>query len=277
MRNLIVFASNFVFTFPTQVYDHLTKLLVPGQRIARAALHVSNENAKSIEGRNFNQMVAQIPGPHGCVGIAVHPEEECVASYLRQGIPIVLIDEEMDGVSTVCTDNYHGGALAGEYLVKAGRKRLAIICGDTKRKGAFNAVRRLQGFQDAARHAGLEVKAIAQVVDYSYNDGVATMEDWVSKHLDIDAIFCAAGDDCALGVLRTLHKYKRSVPDDIALIGYDDNAASATATPPLTTIRQPIQTMVDTAYQWASNSSSQLLAHPLKKVFHPTLVKRKTA
>ena len=68
------------------------------------------------------------------------------------------------------------------------------------------------------------------------------MERLLTAHPDIDAVF-AAGDNMALGALRTLRRHQRSVPHDVALVGFDDLAGAPYADPPLTTVHQPARAL----------------------------------
>jgi DNA-binding LacI/PurR family transcriptional regulator len=95
--------------------------------------------------------------------------------------------------------------------------------------------------------------------------------------MDIDGIFCAAGDMCALGVLKSAREHKVPIPEQMALIGYDDIEAAKTSKPALTTIRQPIELMAEKAFDLIVNDRDALLMSGRRVVFKPELIKRESA
>jgi DNA-binding LacI/PurR family transcriptional regulator len=136
----------------------------------------------------------------------------------------------------VDADNRGGARLAAEHLIGTGRRRVATITGalDTHVGTA-----RLRGFQDALAVAGLDTKLV-EVGDFTEASGTAAMTRLLAAHPDIDAIF-AASDNMAAGALRALKASGRSVPDDVAVVGFDDNVIARYTSPPLSTVAQPIK------------------------------------
>jgi LacI family transcriptional regulator len=103
------------------------------------------------------------------------------------------------------------------------------------------------------------------------------MTTWIDADLVVDAVFSAAGDECASGMMRIAQLRGLQVPKDIAVIGYDDSEGAKTASPPLTTIRQPWRKMADTAYDLASDDGNAIAANPTYISFDPELVVRESA
>jgi DNA-binding LacI/PurR family transcriptional regulator len=92
-----------------------------------------------------------------------------------------------------------------------------------------------------------------------------------------DGLFCAAGDMCAMGVLKAARENRVPIPEQMALIGYDDIEAAKTSKPPLTTVRQPIEQMAIKAYEMITLEKDSLLLSGKKVMFKPELVKRESA
>jgi DNA-binding LacI/PurR family transcriptional regulator len=135
-------------------------------------------------------------------------------------------------------DNRGGGRLAAEHLLRSGRRRIAMIAGQVDLQAS---VAREQGFREALLLAGAPLLAV-EAGDFTLHGGETAMERLLAAHPDVDAVF-AAGDNMALGALRTLRHHGRRVPQDVALVGFDDLAGAAYADPPLTTVHQPVRAL----------------------------------
>jgi DNA-binding LacI/PurR family transcriptional regulator len=126
--------------------------------------------------------------------------------------------------------------MATDHLIGLGRTRIAAITGlsDTHVSEA-----RFRGYLDAMTLAGLTPYAV-EAGDFTEASGAAAMTKLLGGHPRLDAVF-AANDNMAAGALRVLREAGRRVPDEIAVVGFDDLAIAAHTDPPLTTIHQPIQ------------------------------------
>jgi DNA-binding LacI/PurR family transcriptional regulator len=277
-RNLVVVSSNFVYTFPRTLLEVIQSAAVAGQTVTKQTILGGSEWGAKAERRTY-QRISEMPGPLGLISISRAPQPEWLPVYKKANIPIVVIDEQMEGVSTVSTDNYKGGYMAGEYLCKLARHNIAIIVGNTAVPGSYNAVNRLSGFVDALKACGRSLDAgnIIQVKDYSYAEGGEIMKAWHGNHRAIDAVFVAAGDDCAIGLMRAACELGIEVPRQLAVVGYDDLPAANSTSPSLTTIKQPIEEMAMAAYEIASAPGDIYVRTPKMRVFAPALVVRKSA
>ncbi len=138
--------------------------------------------------------------------------------------------------SVVGCDNVAGGADAGRHLLARGRRRIAFL-GDASRHYPESRDR-YRGLVAALEGAGLPVDPGLQVDALSSEaSGYDAARRLIGRGIAFDAIF-AASDMIALGAVRALTEAGRRVPDDVALVGFDDIPAAGTAQPPLTTIRQ---------------------------------------
>jgi DNA-binding LacI/PurR family transcriptional regulator len=93
----------------------------------------------------------------------------------------------------------------------------------------------------------------------------------------VDAIFCAAADNCAQGLLSVARERGVRIPEDIAVIGFDDLPIAQLSTPTLTTIRQPMKEIVDAAYKMSTTQRDEILNNPKKVLFKPELIIRQSA
>ncbi len=152
--------------------------------------------------------------------------------------PIVFLNmESRSGINIVSVDNKAGARLAVTHLLEQGRKRIATICGPQR---WWEARQRLAGWKEVLDQAGYFSSAdmIAEG-DWSAESGERAMRQLLESAPNIDAVF-VANDQMALGALGVLHQRGISVPDDIAVVGFDNVPDSAYFYPPLSTIDQPL-------------------------------------
>ncbi|WP_018502719.1 LacI family DNA-binding transcriptional regulator [Parafrankia discariae] len=179
----------------------------------------------------------------GVLLISLHGDDIMPMSVSRAGVPLVmagrlLTGDAVESVDSVDADNVGGARQAVRHLVGAGRRELATVAGPVDMSVGVD---RLAGYARAARDAGLPAAAArVETGDFTEASGQAATARLLAEHPTIDAVF-AASDLMALGVLRALRAAGRRVPDDVAVIGFDDAAPAAYADPPLTTVRQPVE------------------------------------
>jgi DNA-binding LacI/PurR family transcriptional regulator len=135
-------------------------------------------------------------------------------------------------------DNVHGARTAVEHLVGSGRRRIATITGPDD---MLAAVDRRRGWLEALRAAGLPADALA-MGDFTESGGAGAMRLLLADWPDLDAVF-VANDLMARGALEVLAEAGRSVPGDVAVVGYDDSPAATATHPHLTTVAQPSELM----------------------------------
>ncbi len=145
---------------------------------------------------------------------------------------------------SITPDNRAGGRLAVEHLISCGRSRIAHISGDP----AYAAARdRLLGVRDGLQAAGLELVGDAMFSVWSEHWGRDAAALLLAQHPEVDGIVCGS-DQIARGVLDTLRDLGRSVPEDVAVIGYDNWEVLATnSRPELTSIDANLQQLGRTA------------------------------
>ncbi|MEZ3177992.1 LacI family transcriptional regulator [Streptomyces pimonensis] len=166
-----------------------------------------------------------------------------IEAFRRHGIPFVLVDRVAEGTTecSVSVDDVAGGALAVRHLVDAGHRSIAYVCGPP----GLNQVRdRRTGALNALAEAGLGPDRLRELPTERLD--VAAGRDAGARLLGLadrpTAVFCA-NDLLALGVLQAMYAAGVGVPDDLAIVGYDDIEFAAAAAVPLTSVRQPAVTM----------------------------------
>jgi LacI family transcriptional regulator len=173
----------------------------------------------------------------GLVITATFADDPLVWQLTEAKIPLVVVGEVSNpDISTVDADNEGGAALAAEHLLNLGRKRIATVTGPM-RSGA--AASRRVAFERALAAAGqpLQRELVAEA-DFTDDGGYEATKRLLPHRPD--AIF-AFSDRMALGVLRALTEAGLAVPDDVALIGFDDLPPARQARPPLTTVHQGVE------------------------------------
>nr|WP_216645696.1 LacI family DNA-binding transcriptional regulator [Isoptericola halotolerans] len=146
------------------------------------------------------------------------------------------------GLSVVDCDNYGGGRQAARVLLEAGRRRLATITGPA---GYAPSDDRLRGFQDELEDREIR-PALVVGGDFSLESGSVAARDVMARRPDLDGLF-AGSDLMALGAMRVLHDTGLRVAHDVSVVGFDDTVVAESASPPLTTVRQPLREMGERA------------------------------
>lgn len=148
------------------------------------------------------------------------------------------VSSDSSGV-TVGTDNVAAGKLAGEHLIEQGRRKIAFLGHADEHYPEFNG--RYRGLVSALGEAGLEAEKDLQFDALTTEEeGYAAARALIESGRDFDGIF-AASDLIAIGAMRALADAGRSVPQDVAIVGFDDIPSASMTTPPLTTIMQDIK------------------------------------
>ncbi len=179
-------------------------------------------------------------GVDGAIVVSHHIDDTFLEPIVH-AIPIVFggrpgrYEGESD-IYCVDADNEHGSFLACMHLINTGRRKIAIISGP-QNMGASQD--RLKGSIEALTQAGVAPVSVIEG-DYSARSGAEAAKKLLDDGADIDGIF-AANDIMAAAVVRVLTEAGLRVPDDVAVVGFDDAAIASEVTPALTTIRQPIR------------------------------------
>jgi DNA-binding LacI/PurR family transcriptional regulator len=194
--------------------------------------------ADSEHGRARLERTLRSRRADGVMLMALHGDDPLQHVAEKLDLPVVYGGRPL-GVEPawyVDADNRGGARIAAEHLVGLGRRRIATITGQID---TDVGVSRLNGFREALAVAQLDGSLVEQS-DFTEAGGEAAMARLLDAHPDLDAVF-AASDNMAVGALRTLKAAGRSVPSDVAVVGFDDQLIARLTDPPLTTVRQPIR------------------------------------
>jgi DNA-binding LacI/PurR family transcriptional regulator len=209
----------------------------------------------------------------GVLLMGVRTDDRYLQEVLDASVPCMLIDVPL--VSKTCghvmVDNVRGARMAVQHLVDLGHRRIGMINGHQQAYVSFD---RLKGYRQALEENGLTFDP-DQVFDGNFEEdsGIEGVSRLLSRFPDMTALFCAS-DMMAVGAIRALHQWGKRVPDDVAVVGYDDIDLVRYIQPPLTTIHQP-------RYQMGTKAS-ELLIHLLSGgkgetvVLEPQLIVRES-
>lgn len=212
------------------------------RQLAETGLRLMFTLASTAEERN--RLEGYLLGNHvdGALLISLHGEDPLPGHLERSGLPVVLCGAPV-GESTVPyvdSDNRGGARHAVEHLLSTGRRRIAVISGPQDMSVGMD---RLTGYREALRAAGVaEDPALIEPGDFSEAAGVAATHALLDRVPDLDSVF-AASDPMAFGALRVLRERGLRVPQDVAVVGFDDSPRAEHSEPPLTTVRQAAETM----------------------------------
>ena len=199
-------------------------LYIPHTEVSRNRL-ISNLTAGSVDG----------------VLVFGHHRDDVLPQRLRtRGIPLVLAGRPLSdqALSYIDVDNEGGARDAVRHLFDSGRRVVATIAGP---QDAFWGIDRLAGYQAARSERGLAPDpSLVETCDFTVERGRDAMLRLLVRRPDVDSVF-AASEDLALGALAGVRAAGRRVPEDVAIVGFDDLPSSATADPPLSSVRQPAE------------------------------------
>lgn len=185
---------------------------------------------------------------HRVQGLIINPKGDVrhrLERLQRRGIQCVAMSPliSSQAIPSISFDDLRGGRLAGEHLLEIGRERIAFI-GDVQ--SITHSAKRLAGLMDAVRAAGRSEEAILHipVTDLDMANGIQAAGEVLRMPAETrpDALF-AANDMLALGAMTALLRAGVRIPDDIAIVGYDDVEFSRQSIVPLTTVSQPAYDM----------------------------------
>ncbi len=210
-------------------------------------------------------------------GEDIEPVRGQVESLLQQGVPVVtgshpLYESDLN-VSLVDVDNVDGGYQATRALIQAGHRRIALITGPPERR---MTQQRSYGYRKALTEAGIAYDPALVVSDSLLHEGgFRSVQELMKRDLPFTGIF-AHNDEIAIGAMSALYKAGRRIPDDVAMVGYDDIPSAAYSFPSLTTIRQPMQAVGEAAIKMLLDLLENPRQERKKILFKPALVRRES-
>jgi DNA-binding LacI/PurR family transcriptional regulator len=178
----------------------------------------------------------------GVLLLSLHDDDLLPEVIRSRSLPMVVGGRGVGDASTswVDVDNEHGAALAAQLLLDVGCQVIGTITGPLDMSAGRD---RFLGFRTALQAAGRTLpEELVTCGDFSQASGASAMAQLLRRRPDLDGVFCAS-DPMAAAALQVLREAGRRVPEDVAVIGFDDSPLALTTHPPLTTVRQPPEEM----------------------------------
>jgi DNA-binding LacI/PurR family transcriptional regulator len=198
---------------------------------------------------------------------------------LAARIPTVLVTNrtDLEGVGYIDCDNRRGALEQTEYLLRLGHRNIGYLCGQIE--GMVDNQERIAAYKQAMLVAGVVLNP-GWIVPHrptavTEQAGYDQAHELLKNHPEITAIF-ANNDAMAYGAVSACAEMGLRVPEDVSVVGYDDNPTSKFYNPPLTTMRQPLRDMGAEAAQWVDMKLKDKLFVLPKKVIRGELIVRKS-
>lgn len=208
----------------------------------------------------------------GIVLIGDSVRESTVAEFVHENprIPIVAIERDyrIDGVSKLLVDSEKAAFDATTHLVHQGFTRIGMISGPLTGPGSrsYGRLHQYSGYRRALQQGGVDFDGfLVANGDFRFSGGQSAMQELMSRPDQPEAVF-AANDMMALGAMDVARQMGLSIPDDVAVVGYDDIPIAAHTSPPLTTMAIPKTEL--------GRSAAQLLLEHLRNASGPQPVRR---
>ena len=200
----------------------------------------------STQGQSNGRREARRPlGEHNTDGLLVFTNylDETELTHLgRMGFPVVLLYRSAPAalaIPCVTFENKDGSRRLVDHLIEAhGFRRIAFLAGPEDNEDSYW---RETGYRESLAAHGLPFDpTLVAVGGFDYQEAQAPVEHWLSEGIEMDAIF-AGDDESATGVIEVIRRAGKRVPEDVAVVGFDDVPLSRHLNPPLTTVRAPIE------------------------------------
>ena len=178
----------------------------------------------------------------GVLLLSLHDDDQLPERIRAHGVPVVVGGRSREDLHEgfVDVDNVQGAGLAVAHLVERGRARIATIAGPADMVAGSS---RFQGYAAGLAAAGREVDdRLVERGDFGQQSGATAMRALLDRAPDLDAVFCA-NDLMAAGALQALRDAGRRVPEDVAVVGFEDAPIAQSTQPPLTTVHQSPEEM----------------------------------
>jgi LacI family transcriptional regulator len=244
-----------------------------GERGYDLLLFATDEPGSGFGGRHS---YARRAGHHGVGGVVAmgfdrsHPE---MRKLIAAGIPCIAVDSDLGGprCGFVMSENREGAAQAVAHLRELGHERIATIAGPL---GTRPGADRLAGYREMLERLGIEVREeYVREGDFYDESGYEATKQLLALEAPPTAIF-AASDLMAAGALRAAHELGVRVPDELAVVGFDDIALAALIQPALTTVRQDMEALGRAAAEGLIRMIEDADAPPVQAYVPPRLVVR---
>jgi len=229
-------------------------------------------HGKEGSGRYLRTLSSKVDG---LIIMARSVDEDSLWSLERQGVPFVLLGHSNGQLqcSTISVDNDAGAYKAAAHLLGHGHQRIGVITGP---ENSPDNRGRLQGYQKALLDAGISLHPNMVIPgNFKYEEGQIAINRLLESNPRPTAVL-AANDEMAIGAIDAARQRGLRVPDDLAVIGFDDIQMSALTHPSLTTVRQPMQLLGEEAVKLLFDRLNNSNGMPRHEVLDTKLVVRQS-
>ena len=168
--------------------------------------------------------------------LAGHSDEQLVSDLRRQNMPVVLLNNEldMDDLTCITTDQYGGAALAMHHLIEKGHRRIGLLAGNFSPHVYMS---RYNAYRDVLTENGCEIDPqLIKTIEPTVEDAIESTQKLLALENRPTALFCT-NDTIAIGAVKAILRSGLRIPEDIAVVGYDDSENSRMIEPELTTVQ----------------------------------------
>jgi LacI family transcriptional regulator len=200
---------------------------------------------KETEAQLF-QRLARERRIDGAILISTSVTDEQLQVFNDESVPCIVVARECDFLDSVYVNNRQGAEEATSYLIAKGHRNIACV---TCHKQSLPMNDRVNGYRAALDKAGIAFneELLFEVEDDLMPDGVRVFERIMASPHKPTAVFAPAGDMVAIGIIKQAKNQGLAVPEQLAIVGFDDIPAAEVVEPLLTTVRQPKLEMGDYA------------------------------
>jgi LacI family transcriptional regulator len=271
-----VIVSDLTNPFFTQIVRSLTLAL---HDAGRALSLCDSDHRHDLGEANLRMLVeGQVLG---LIVVGDSVPEEALRAFVKQRprVPVIVIEREyaVPQVSTLLADSERGAYTATMHLAERGCRRIAMITGPSAGAGSatYGRIQRYEGYKRALRACGQRLDpALVVEGNFRYESGRDAMRRLLALPRRPDAVF-SANDMMAVGALSAIRDAGARVPDDIALVGFDDVPITSLMQPALTTMAMPLREFGESAARLLEQQLSLGADHsPVRMAFSAELVVR---
>lgn len=241
---------------------------------SRYSVIICNTEGK-LEKESFYLDVLSKKRVDGIILIGISQANETLNRLLAKSVPVVLVDREIPDldVDLVLTDNKQAGYMAARHLIEQGHTCIACVTGPAH---VHPSSRRVVGYQEALQEAGLPLQdEYILPGDFSAQSGWEATRALLALPQPPSAIFLC-NDLMAIGGLRAAAEAGFAVPQDLAIMGFDDIELASFSNPPLSSIAQPKAEMGAIAVQMLLEQIEEERTEPRQEMLQPELVVRRS-
>ncbi len=225
------FFSSFLFHFENYAYQKGYKIMLCNSQL---------QPEKEREYLNLLR-AQQVDG----IFLASHTLD--IAGEVKVDLPLITFDREIEGIPYICSDNYQGGRIAAQHLIKSGSEELVYIGGNMDL--ALLSNKRYEGFKEHIEEKGFECRIFETDINSFERKAYPKLaEEVFAEYPKVDGIF-AGSDLLAAAVVKEALKRNINIPEDLKVIGYDGIDYLSLFTPEISSIRQPLRKIAKKAVE----------------------------